>query len=61
MTRSTVPLDAQSVISACMYASVASYVMGQQNTVGNCPSSEQENWLIQTRHGELPVAVRLHC
>ena len=33
MTRPTVPLDAQSVTSTCMFANVASYVTGQQNTV----------------------------
>ena len=40
MTRPTVPRDAQSVTSTCMYDNVASYVMGQQNTVGNCTSSQ---------------------
>ena len=30
MTRLTVPLDAQSITCTCMYASVASYVTGQE-------------------------------
>ena len=39
--QSIVSLDAHSIVtSTCMYANEASYVTCQQNTAGNCPSSQ---------------------